>query len=391
LAETKHEIRGVWDARFRRVRDVFEEGFRERGEIGASVAVAWHGELVVDLWAGHADPVCTRPWERDTIVNLYSTSKGLTALCALRLVERGDLDLDAPVAAYWPEFAAAGKQDVRVRWLLSHRAGLPAVRRPLPPELLYDWKGMCDALAAEAPWWPPGSEFGYHPVTYGWLVGEVVRRISGRSLGAFFREQFAAPAGLDLHFGLPEAALSRCADMSDLTPPPELVAAMSSGDGRASPVFLAFANPMGNGDHNSEAYRRAEIPAINGHGNARSLALVYGALANGGAMRGGSRLLDTATIELAREEQSRGTDRLLSLPIRLGLGFWLGQPDQPGFGLGPGAGSFGHPGAGGSLGFADPETGIGFGYAMNRMGAHLAIDPRAQALIDAVYAALGPV
>jgi CubicO group peptidase (beta-lactamase class C family) len=174
--------------------------------------------------------------------------------------------------------------------------------------------------------------------------------------------------------------------MSALVPPPELLAAMSS-NGEPSPVMLAFANPMGTGDHNCEAYRRAEIPAINAHGNARSLALLYGALANGG-YAGRVRLLHPATIELAREEQSRGIDRLLSLPIRLGLGFWLGQPDQPGFALGPGAGSFGHPGAGGSIGFADPETGLGFGYAMNRMGSHLTIDPRAQALIDAVYAAL---
>jgi CubicO group peptidase (beta-lactamase class C family) len=365
---------------------VFEAGFRKQGEIGASVAVARHGELVVDLWAGHADAARTRPWQRDTIVNLYSTTKGPTALCALRLVEQGDLDLDAPVAAYWPEFAAAGKQGVPVRWLLSHRAGLPAVRQLLPPELLYDWKGMCDALAAEAPWWEPGSDFGYHPLTYGWLVGEVVRRVSGKSLGRFFRDHFAGPLSLDLHIGVPEAALPRCADISMLAPPPELTAAMASVDGEPSPVFLAFANPMGTGDHNSEAYRRAEIPAINGHGNARSLALLYGALANGGSA-GGVRLLDASTIELARTEQSRGTDRLLSLPIRLGLGFWLSQPDEPGFGFGPGTGSFGHPGAGGSVGFADPETGIGFGYAMNRAGSHLELDPRALALIGAVYEA----
>ena len=347
--------------------DAFDEGFREAQTRSARRSRSrWRGELVVDLWAGHADPARTRPWQRDTIVNLYSTSKGPTALCALRLVEQGELDLDAPVAAYWPEFAAAGKQDVPVRWLLSHRAGLPAVRRPLPPELLYDWKGMCDALAAEAPWWSPGSDFGYHPMTYGWLVGEVVRRVSGSSVGAFFREHFASPAHLDLHIGVPQAALSRCADMSALAPPPELLAAMSS-DGEPSPVTLAFANPIGTGDHNCEAYRRAEIPAINAHGNARSLARLYGALANGGSA-GGARLLDPASIELAREEQSRGIDRALSLPMRVGLGFWLGQPDEPGFGLGPGAGSFGHPGAGGSIGFADPEAGLGFGYAMNRMG-----------------------
>ena len=242
---------------------------------------------------------------------------------------------------------------------------------------------MCNALAAEEPWWPPGSDFGYHPLTYGWLVGEVVRRVSGRSLGAFFRESFAEPAGLDLHIGVPESALSRCADITMLAPPPELAVAMSA-NGEPSPLLLAFANPMGTGDHNCEAYRRAEIPAINAHGNARSLARLYGALAHGGSA-GGATLLAESTIGLAREEQSRGVDRVLSLPMRLGLGFWLSQPDEPGMGFGPGAGSFGHPGAGGSIGFADPEAGIGFGYAMNRTGSHLTVDPRAQALIDAVY------
>jgi CubicO group peptidase (beta-lactamase class C family) len=260
------------------------------------------------------------------------------------------------------------------------------VRRPLPPELLYDWQGVCDALGAETPWWEPGSAFGYHPVTYGWLVGEVVRRASGRSLGTFFRERFAEPAGLDLHIGVPEAALARCADITPLAPPPELADALSAG-GEPSPLLLAFANPMGTGDHNCEAYRRAEIPAINAHGNARSLARLYGGLANGGCV-GGATLLSRRAIELAREEQSRGTDRVMSMPMRLGLGFWLSQPDEPGFGFG-GAGAFGHPGAGGSIGFADPEAGIGFGYAMNRTGSHLTVDPRAQALIDAVYDAVG--
>jgi CubicO group peptidase (beta-lactamase class C family) len=379
------EIHGICLPGYERVRDTFGEGFRSHNEIGAAVAVLVDGEAVVDLWAGHADPARTRPWTRDTIVPLYSVTKGMTALCAHRLVERGLVDLDAPVARYWPAFAAAGKAAIPVRWLLSHRAGLPAIRTPLPPATLYDWTAMCAALAAEAPCVPPGT-LAYHPVTYGWLVGEVVRRVDGRSLGRFFRDEIAEPLGADLHIGLGPAEEKRAADITDLEPPPEFVAAFAAAPAGELPlVALAFMNPMGTGTHNAPAHRRAELPAINGHGTALALARIYGALARGGELDG-VRLLAPASIERARSEQAAGIDPLLGASLRIGLGFWLSQPGVPEFAMGPNEGAFGHPGAGGSLGFADPTARIGFGYVTNRMGNDLAIDPRPRALIDALYA-----
>ena len=378
-------VQGTCHPEFTRVRDAFEEGFRARGEIGAAVAVTREGEAVVDLWAGHADPARTRPWVRDTLVHLYSATKGMTALCAHLLLERGALELDAPVARYWPEFAAAGKAAISVRLVLSHRAGLPAIRTPLPPETLYDWDAMCAALAAEEPCVPPG-QLVYHPLTFGWLVGELVRRVDGRSLGRFFREEVAAPLGADLHIGLGPAEEKRTADVTALEPPPELLAAFSAAQADELPlVALAFVNPAGSGDHNSASHRRAEIPAINGHGSAASLARVYGALACGGALDG-VRILEPASVERARSEQAAGHDPLLDVPLRMGLGYWLAQPGVPSHAFGPGADAFGHPGAGGSVGFADPGARLGFGYVTNRMGSEIAIDPRARALIDAAYA-----
>jgi CubicO group peptidase (beta-lactamase class C family) len=378
------QIHGNSDPRFKRVSEVFAEGFRERDEIGAAVAVTIDGRPIVDLWAGHADPDRTRPWRRDTIVNLYSTTKGMTALCAHRLVEQGRLDLDAPVASYWPEFAQAGKEAIPVRWLLDHRAGLVAISAPLPPDALYDWDQVVAALAAQEPWWTPGEKHGYQAITFGWLVGEVVRRISGRSLGTFFREEIAGPLGLDLHIGLAESDLGRVADITMLPMPAEMMEAMQ-GDPRA-PAVLAFTNPMGSGDHNDPRYRQAEVPAINGHGNARALARLYGALACGGEVDG-VRVLGSEAIARATEEQVRGHDALLETPTRFGLGFMLSQQDVPGMRFG-GPKAFGHAGAGGSIGFADPETRVGFGYVPNRLGEGMDIDPRASALIDAVYAEL---
>jgi CubicO group peptidase (beta-lactamase class C family) len=379
------EIHGSCAPSYQRVRDAFAAGFRERGEIGAAVAVTLDGETAVDLWAGHADPARTRPWTRDSIVHVYSVTKGMTALCAHRLVERGALELDAPVARYWPEFAQRGKGEIPVRWLLSHRAGLPALRTPLPPAALYDWDAMAGALAAAEPCVPPG-QLSYHPVTFGWLVGELVRRVDGRSLGRFFREEIAEPLGASFHVGLSPAEEKRCADITALEPPPDLIAAFGSEAPAQPPlVVLAFANPLGTGDHNSPQHRRAEIPAINGHGDALALARIYGALARGGEI-GGVRVLSPGGIELARSQQARDMDALMGVTVRMGLGYWLSQPGVPGFAFGPNEGAFGHPGAGGSLGFADPRARIGFGYVTNRMGSSIEVDPRAQALIDALYA-----
>jgi len=379
------EIHGTCHPRYARVRDAFAEGFRARDEIGASVAVVADGETVVELWAGHADPARSRPWERDTIVHMYSATKGMTALCALRLVERGALDLDAPVSRYWPEFGQAGKGHVTVRWLISHRAGLPALRRRLPPDALYDWDAMCAALAEAEPCVTPG-QVSYHPVTFGWLVGELVRRVDGRSLGRFFREEIGEPLGADLHIGLGPAEEKRAADITMVTPPPEIAAAFAGGlEGELPLVALAFMNPSGTGDHNCAAHRRAEIPAINAHGTALALARVYGALARGGELDG-VRVLAPAVVEAARTEQVRGLDPLMAAPIRMGLGYWITQPGEPGYAYGPGERSFGHPGAGGSLGFADPDARLGFGYVTNRMGRSIEVDERPQALIDALYA-----
>jgi CubicO group peptidase (beta-lactamase class C family) len=381
-------IHGHCEPRFAGVRDTFAEGFSSRNEIGSAVAVVLDGELVVDLWAGEADLARTKPWQRDTIVNVYSSTKGMTALCAHQLVDRGLLDLDAPVTEYWPEFARGGKQRIPVRWLLSHRAGLPAVRELLPAESLYDWDAICAAFGAETPWWEPGTAHGYHAVSFGWLVGEVVRRITGRSLGTYFRKEIAEPLGLDMHIGLPDAEHHRVAEMSaiptDQIDPDAMGLAQVIFSDPRSMAALAFVNPpsMALGPNNAE-WRRAEIPGANGHGSARDLARVYGALARGGTLDG-VRVLSPDGIARCAVEQSHGPDLVLQITTRFGLGFMLSQDRHDArFGTSPRA--FGHPGAGGSVGFADPDRRIGFGYVMNRMGPHILLDPRAVALIDAVY------
>lgn len=387
-----NEVKGTCAPRFAAVRRAFEEQLRSGREVGASVAVTVDGDPVVDLWGGWADQGRSIPWERDTLVNLYSTTKGMTAMCAHRLVDEGRLELDAPVARYWPEFAGAGKADVPVRWLLCHRGGLPAVRRPLPGEALYSWEAMTAALAAQEPWWTPGTRHGYHAVTFGWLVGEVVRRIDGRSLGRYFREEIAQPLGIDFHVGIEDGEHGRIAEMGALSQEPStngsgvLEAILSDPQGMTA---LAFLNPpaLALGVNHAE-WRRAEIPGANGHGNARALARLYGVLARGGH-QDGVHLLSPEAIARCHAEQSHGEDLVLRIPTRFGLGFMLPQRGVPGGSFGPSPRAFGHPGAGGSLGFADPERGVGFGYAMNRMGPNLLVDPRPGALIDALYEGLG--
>jgi len=384
------EIHGAVDPKFEGVRRAFAANFEEAGEVGAAVSVVVDGRTVVDLWAGHVDAERSRAWERDTLVNVYSTTKGMTALCAHQLVDEGKLDLDAPVARYWPEFAAADKGHIPVRWLLSHRAGLPAVRRLLPGEALFDWETMTRALAAETPWWEPGTQHGYHAVTFGWLVGEVVRRISGTSLGTTFRQKIAKPLGADFWIGLPDAEHARVARLGAMPVPPpspsgepslmELV--MREPEGMTA---RAFANPPSiMTSANTAEWRRAEIPGANGQANARAIATIYGAVANGTCPS-----LSRESVERCRAEQSRGSDAVLRLSTRMGGGFMLPQREIPGGSFGPSDRAFGHPGAGGSLGFADPEAKLGFGYVMNQMGPHILIDPRAEKLAEAAYAALG--
>ena len=383
------KIEGTCDPKFSRVKDAFAENFEKRSEVGAAAAVVLDGKSVVDIWGGHADKAATRPWTRDTLVNVYSTTKGVTAICAHRLVDKGLLDIDAPVAKYWPEFAQAGKDKLPVRFLLSHRAGLPAVRKILDGDALFNWTTMTTALAEQEPWWEPGTAHGYHAVTFGWLVGEVIRRITGKTPGVYLRDEIAGPLGLDFHIGLDAKHDARVASLIASPPPgpgePNIFAeAMKNPE---SVVAKAFMNPplMGKpGLVNSREWRAAEIPAANGHGTARALARLYGALARGGELDG-VRVMSKDEVAKCSIEQSNGPDKVLTLNTRFSQGFMM---SQPGAELGPNAKSFGHPGAGGSLGYADPEAKIGFGYTMNKMQASLLIDPRATALIEAVYASM---
>jgi CubicO group peptidase (beta-lactamase class C family) len=383
-------IHGTHDSRFDGVRDAFAATFSVPTEIGGALAITVDGRPVVDLWAGSMDGARTKPWQRDTLVTVFSTTKGPAAMCAHRLVDKGLLDLDAPVARYWPEFAAAGKENVRVRSLLDHRAGLAAIREPLPPEAMFDWELMTRTLAAEAPWWVPDEQHGYHAVTFGWLVGEVVRRVSGKTIGAYFREEIALPLGLDLHIGMPESNDARCAEVRQGPRPTGGEETLFERILKApeSMPAKAFMNPMTMlvpGMLASRAWRGGEVPAVNGHATAWSLARLYGALACGGA-RNGVRVLSPESIARCHGERSFGTDLTLGVSTRFGLGFMLSQPDSA---FGPNEGSFGHPGAGGSLGFADPVARVGFGYVMNRMGTSILIDPRAARLIESLYACLG--
>jgi CubicO group peptidase (beta-lactamase class C family) len=379
-------IDGRCDARLRRVHDAFAENFARHGEVGAAVAVTVDGKPVVDLWAGHADAARTRRWTRDTIVNIASATKGLTATCAHRLVDRGLLDLEAPVATYWPEFAQAGKAAIAVHLLLSHRAGLPAIQAPLPTAALYDWDQMTRALAAQQPWWQPGTKHGYHAFTFGWLVGEVVGRITGKSLGRYWREEVAQPLGVDCHIGLAAEHDARVAEFIPIPPDePDLEEALLRN---APPMVRKALNnpPKTVADMNTPAWRRAEIPAGNAHTNARALARVYGALACGGAVDGVG-VLRPESVAQARSEQANGPDAVLfGWPTRFGLGFSL-PPEGAGFGPSS-ATAFGCPGAGGSIGFADPDARVGFGYTMNQMHAAIPPDPRAVRLIQALYASL---
>ena len=383
-------IEGRCDPRFRAVEDVFRENFDRFGEVGASMAVLVDGDPVVDLWGGHMDPARTKAWERDTIVNVWSTTKGIVATCIHRLADQRLLDLDAPVANYWPEFAQAGKETLSVRYLLSHQAGLPAIRELLPVGSAFKWDVMTDALAGQEPWWEPGTKHGYHAFTYGWLLGEVLRRITGETLGTYFRKQIAEPLGLDFHIGLGPENDARTAEIisAELPQPGETNFVMDMLKDPQSISFKVLANPpdlFTPGVVNTREWRAAEIPAANGHANARAVARLYGALARGGELDG-VQVLRPETIERATVEQASGPDEVLGLNLRPALGFVLTSPDAQ---LGPNPRAFGHSGAGGSLGFADPDAKVGFGYAMNRMlQENTLTDPRWAPLIDAVYASL---
>lgn len=387
------EIGGTTAPGFDGVRAAFAANLAGDQEVGAAVSVYLHGRKIVDLWGGIADPRTGRPWERDTLQVVYSTTKGVVAACAHLLAQRGELDLDAPVATYWPEFAANGKERVPVRWLLTHQAGLPAIDRSITPAQAIAWEPMVTALAAQRPAWEPGTEHGYHGMTYGWLVGEVVRRVTGRSIGAFLAEEIAAPLGLDLWIGLPESerhrvsriiaalpdweALSRI-DLATLPEPMrEVMAAYADPTSLTVRSMRVISPPL---DHNDPAEQAAEMPSTNGICTARALARFYAALIG---EVDGHRVLSPATLAAATAEQVSGLDRILRVPVRIGTGFGLPTPDA--YWYSPTA--FGFGGLGGSLGFADPATGLAFGYVMNHVLEGVP-DRRAADLLAAVQRAM---
>ena len=385
------DVEGTCEPGFEPVAEAFAENFRSRGDIGAAACVIVDGRRVVDVWGGHAAP--GTPWQRDTIVNVWSSTKGVVALAVQMLVDRGQLDLDTPVATYWPEFAAGGKAEIPVRYLLSHRAGLSGARAPLTVEDLSDWDKVVAALAASEPWWTPGTASGYHALTFGYLVGEVVRRISGRSVGRFVADEIAGPLGADVKIGLVDSDIARCATLTMDAPPPD--SANAAMFAQLDPAVLAalanpsMAPPAAADIANADAWRRAEIPAANGHATATGLATVYAVLAQEGE-HAGVRLLSPEAAERVREGQGRGVDLVLGLgnaglPNEWALGVILSGPE----GLyGPNPRSFGHSGYGGSFGMADPEARLSIGYVMNHMGNNLSGDPRQVALTEAVYACL---
>ncbi|GGU03510.1 serine hydrolase domain-containing protein [Streptomyces coeruleorubidus] len=385
------DVHGTVAEGFEPVRDAFVRNFGTLGERGAAVAVYRDGQRVVDLWAGTKDVDGTAPWERGTAQVVRSATKGVAAAALLLLHQRGQLDLDAPVGHYWPEFKARGKERVLVRHVLNHRAGLPVLDHPLTPEQALDPLRGPEAVAAQAPAWEPGTDHGYHALTYGWLLDELVRRVTGQGTGAWLASQVTGPLGLDLWLGLPDAETGRVGRVGRVEGP-EPTGGLRARPKRsvteayedpASLTRRAFAAITPFPDQNDPAYRAAALPATNAIATADGLARFYAALI--GDTAGASRLFTPETVGLARAEESAGPDRVLVVGTRFGLGYMLHGSASP-F-LTPG--SFGHPGRGGALGFADPDTGIAFGYVTNGFRKTVTADPRAQGLVRAVRGALG--
>jgi CubicO group peptidase (beta-lactamase class C family) len=391
---------GTCEPRFAAAREAFDRNLAERGEVGASLCVTVDGECVVDLWGGQADPSTGRAWERDTIGVVWSCTKGATALCAHRLVADGRLDLDASVADYWPEFAKHGKDVTTLRVLLSHQAGLAALRDPIPEDGLADWDLVVDALAGQEPLWPPGTRVGYHALTFGHLVGELVRRVTGQSLGTYFREEVAGPLGLDFWIGLPAEHEPRVAPTIPPDPPgPDEVVSeffvRAMTDPTSIPALVA-ANSGGllePGAIDRRVIHEAEIPAVNGVANGRALASMYRPLALGGGFDGVVMLDPTTLAEATRVAAATAVDATLGLPTRWGLGFMHAVDNTRVAGVEDNVlmsdEAFGHLGFGGSLGFADPGARLSFGYTMNQQGRGVGCNRRGQALVDAVYRTLG--
>ena len=371
------EVDGTCEARFDGVRKALSASLDSGGDVGASVAVYLHGEPVVDIWGGYVDEAKSAPWERDTLTNVWSTTKTMTFLCALMLADRKQLDFHAPVATYWPEFAQGGKEAVEVRHIMGHTAGLSGWDQPIAPEQLADWELCTMALAAQTPWWEPGSASGYHALTQGYLIGEVVRRIVGESIGTWFAREVAKPLDADFFIGLPESEDSR---VSNVIPPPPL-----DLDGMEISEITAktFMNPPLDATMATQAWwRQAEIPAANGHGNARSVAAIQSVIAGKGEARG-VRLLSAAGTDPIFETQADGIDLVLGVPTRFGMGYGLSNAEMP---IGPRSCYWG--GYGGSIIVLDQEAELAVCYVMNRMETGVVGDPRGATIVLEAVAGL---
>ena len=379
-------VAGLVEAGFEPVRDTFIANFERYGEVGAAFCVHLNGRPIVDIWGGVTEPGSSNPYSGDTLQMVMSTTKGVVAIAAHMLAEEGLLDFDAPVSEYWPEFAAEGKGKIPVRWLFSHRAGLAAIDKPLDLDDVLAWDPVVQALAEQRPNWEPGSAHGYHAITYGWLAGEVLKRVSGMSVGKLVAERLARPLGLDLWIGLPDALNARVAHqipappLAPDAPADPFIARLADP---SSLMHRAFTNPSGLFTAaNTPAFRAAQVPAANGIATARSLSRLYAACSG---EIDGVRLLKPDTLELAMRTQAQGADLVVGYETHYGTGFQLTFPSRP-F---AGEGSVGHYGMGGSVAFAHPERGLSFGYVMNQMLSPSGPDPRSTALIEAVLRCTG--
>jgi CubicO group peptidase (beta-lactamase class C family) len=371
-------VQGLCPDRFAPVRDAFVANFEAGEELGARFSAAIDGEIVLDIYAGHADRARTRPWADDTLTPVFSTTKAVAALLIARLVDEGRLDYDQPVADVWPEFGQAGKAQATVAQALSHQCGLSGFLEPIDPADWFDWDLTCRRIAAMAPIWPIGSASGYHPITWGYIAGEIFRRVDGRSMGTALREDFAEPFGLDLWIGLPAGEHGRVAEMQR---PNRLPSFGEMNEATRAAFGTPWAAPGGRG---GAEWRQAEIPSANGHATAPALARLMSLLACGGELDERSMLLPT-TIEAASQERIAGEDLVFSRPMSWGAGFMRNEGRWM---YGPGGQTFGHSGWGGSCAFADPERRLSAAYVMNKQSTELTGDERAVRLIQALYAAL---
>ena len=395
------KVEGYCDPSFNSVKALFQKSFNSGFEFGAAIAVEIEEEMVIDLWGGKISKNSEDTWKEDTLVNVFSTTKGMVAICFLKLLEEGLVNLDDPVTKYWPEFGQGGKEAIPVRFLLCHKSGLCGIKKELPEGAWTNWNLIVSSLAEQEPWWEPGTQHGYHALTYGHLVGELVKRVSGQTIGEYFKKNIQEPLDVDFWIGLSDDKFDRVTDiLKAKTPlidffmpilkripqmsfyPPYLKILLNFFDPNTA-QGSAFSNPPFDVVHaNSKAWRNAEIPAANGHATARALAKVYGVLANGGS-RDGVHILNPETIEKARSVEAEGKDLVLAnIQSKFGLGFMLGTEH---ISMGPGESSFGHGGAGGSLAFADPDNKISLGFTMNQMHPGITAWKTANDIASLVY------